>query len=216
MAYRLLRIRVARGVALQRNLRQSLTRVGRLLYSRSPKAQQLLFRMLTLALLRHAKSSWDDLQLDDFERPLNERGRRAAPVMGRVMAERSLKPDLILCSTSQRTRETLDLARAQFDAVGSLAEFEDGLYLASADELLARVRAIGTEAKTVLLIGHNPGMHGLALTLARTGDAKSLNRLEEKFPTAALAVFTFPQMSWSEVGPAGGRLESFTTPRDQG
>ncbi len=135
--------------------------------------------------------------------------------MGRVISEYPLNPELILCSTAQRTRETLDLAEANFNARSAVAEFEDGLYLASSDELLARVKAIKPGVKTVLIIGHNPGMHGLALTLAGTGDAKSLNKLEEKFPTAALAVFSFPQTNWSEVGPAAGRLESFITPRDR-
>jgi phosphohistidine phosphatase len=171
--------------------------------------------MLSLALLRHAKSSWDAGDLDDFDRPLNERGRSAAPVMGEALKSLHFEPQLILCSPAKRTRETLVLAEPNLKASGVEAIFDDQLYLTSPETLLTRLKSVPIAHKTVLMIGHNPGLHGLALMLTGTGDAKSISRLEDKFPTAALALFTFPQVAWRDIGPASGHLEAFITPRDR-
>jgi phosphohistidine phosphatase len=93
--------------------------------------------------------------------------------------------------------------------------FEDQLYLTNAETLLDRLRHVPATAKTVLMIGHNPGLHEFALMLTGRGDAKSISRLEDKFPTAALAILTFPETAWRDVSPASGRLEAFITPRDR-
>ncbi|MBS0234747.1 MAG: histidine phosphatase family protein [Proteobacteria bacterium] len=169
--------------------------------------------MLSLALLRHAKSSWDATDIDDFDRPLNDRGRTAAPLMGEALKEANFTPDLILCSPAQRTRETLALISPSVKDVP--VTFDDELYLTSQETLYERLKATPLGVKRVLMIGHNPGMHGLALFLTGTGDAKSISRLEDKFPTAALAIFTFPQTTWRELVPASGHLEAFVTPRDR-
>jgi phosphohistidine phosphatase len=169
--------------------------------------------MLSLALLRHAKSSWDATDIDDFDRPLNERGRAAAPLMGGALEELNFTPDLILCSSAKRTRETLALIEPNVKT--AKVAFDDQLYLTSQEMLFDRLKAVPLGVKKVLMIGHNPGMHGLALFLAGTGDAKSLSRMEDKFPTAALAVFSFEQAAWRDISPASGRLEAFVTPRDR-
>ena len=185
-----------------------------LLYGPTVAQRQPKAAMLSLALLRHAKSSWDNSDLDDFDRPLNERGRSAAPVMGAVLKELGFAPDLILCSSPKRTRETLALI-APFIRNAEVA-FDDQLYLTGQETLFGRLKSLPPGARKVLLIGHNPGMHGLALMLAATGDAKSLSRLEDKFPTAALAIFSFEQVAWRDLLPASGHLEAFVTPRDRG
>ena len=172
--------------------------------------------MLSLALLRHAKSSWDASDLDDFDRPLNARGRLAAPVMGQALRDFPFAPQIVLCSPAKRTRETLHLVDPALGERRDDVLFEHQLYLTSAETLLERLRHVPATAKTVLVIGHNPGLHELALMLAGHGDAKSISRLEDKFPTAALAILTFPQTSWRDVGPAAGYLEGFITPRDRG
>lgn len=169
--------------------------------------------MLSLALLRHAKSSWDATDIDDFDRPLNDRGRTAAPVMGAVLQELKFAPELILCSPAKRTRETLELI-APF-VKGIPVKFEEELYLAGQERLYECLRSTPAGPRKVLMIGHNPGMHTLALLLTGTGDAKSISRLEDKFPTAALAVLSFPQAFWREVTPASGHLEAFVTPRER-
>jgi phosphohistidine phosphatase len=169
--------------------------------------------MLSLALLRHAKSSWDASDIDDFDRPLSDRGRSAAPVMGAAMKELNFVPELILCSPAERTRETLTLISPFVK--DAQVTFDDELYLTSQETLYARLKATPIGIKRVLMIGHNPGMHGLALFLTGTGDVKSISRLEDKFPTAALAIFSFPQATWRELVPASGHLEAFVTPRER-
>ncbi len=124
--------------------------------------------MLTLSLLRHAKSSWAEPSQDDFDRPLNERGIEAAPAMGKFMAAQKLVPDLILCSTAVRARETLELVRPHLPRA-TMVEYEDGLYLAATPVLLKRVRAVAADVGHLMLVGHDPGMHGLATKLAGVG-----------------------------------------------
>jgi phosphohistidine phosphatase len=171
--------------------------------------------MLRLALLRHAKSSWDNPDLDDFDRPLNERGRNTAPVMGQMLASLKFKPDVILCSSAKRTRETLACCEPHLKGSATTAIVDDGLYLASAADILDRIRKVASPATSVLVIGHNPGLHTLAARLAISGDAGQIARLGDKFPTAALAVYSFPQASFAELDPKSGHLEAFITPKDR-
>ena len=122
--------------------------------------------MKTLFLLRHAKSSWSEPGLADFNRPLNERGRRAAPLIARYLAHCGLLPDLILCSAAQRTRETLALMLPGGLACDAVLRIESGLYGADAATLLRRLKRIETEVDCVLLIAHNPGLEDLAAGFA--------------------------------------------------
>ncbi len=168
--------------------------------------------MLTLSLLRHAKSNWDDAGLKDFDRPLAKRGETAAPRMGAYMATHGIVPELILCSSAVRARQTLALVLPSF-ADAPTVVYEDGLYLASASALLARIRKIDAKVKHALVVGHDPGMHGLALELSNSGNAKELEALASKFPTAGLAVITFNVRRWSQVKSAAGRLICFMTPK---
>src|SRR4029450_13070844 len=113
--------------------------------------------MLTLSLLRHAKSSWDDASLEDFERPLAKRGESAAPRMGRFMAEQGLAPQLILCSPAVRARQTLDLVLPHL-AGGPTVVYEDNFYLDAPSVLLARLRKVEGKVSHVMIVGHDPGM----------------------------------------------------------
>jgi phosphohistidine phosphatase len=168
--------------------------------------------MLTLALLRHAKSSWEDGSLEDFERPLAKRGESAAPRIGAFMAEHGLAPQLVLCSTAVRARQTLDLVLPHLAGNPSVM-YEDRLYLAAPSVLLARLRRIDGNISHVMIVGHDPGMHGLAVALAGGGEAGMLQALAAKFPTAGLAVIRFKARSWAKVGRGAGQLELFTTPK---
>ena len=168
--------------------------------------------MLTLSLLRHAKSSWEDGSLEDFERPLAKRGESAAPRMGAFMAERGLAPQLVLCSTAARARQTLDLVLPHLAGDPSVV-YEDRLYLAAPSVLLARLRKVDGNISHVMIVGHDPGMHGLAVALAGAGEPSMLQALAAKFPTAGLAVIRFKARSWAKVGRGAGRLELFTTPK---
>jgi phosphohistidine phosphatase len=135
--------------------------------------------------------------------------------MGEALRELHFEPQLILCSPAKRTRETHLLVAPSLAGKTTKVEFDEQLYLTSPETLFSRLKAIPFEAQYVLLIGHNPGLHGLALALTGTGDAKSVSRLEDKLPTAALAIFTFPQVAWRDLIPAAGHLEAFITPRDR-
>ena len=167
-----------------------------------------------LCLLRHAKSSWDDPSLPDFDRPLARRGRDAAPRIGGWMAEAGLKPDLVLCSSAARTRQTWEIVAPY---LGRQAEviFSRAIYEAPWDRLVSELRGLPDAAATVVLIGHNTGMEDLAARLAGAGsDAGALAGMRRKFPTAAVAVFDVAMGSWADLAPQGARLGAFVRPKD--
>ena len=168
--------------------------------------------MKTLYLLRHVKSSWKDKNLEDFDRPLGKRGRRAAELMSGYVAGNGILPAQILCSPSRRTRETLERMVESFgEAVP--ARFEKGIYLADAPELLRRLRRLGDTA-SVMIIGHNPGLETLAKRLVGSGDEATRARLAHKFPTGALAVLTADIEEWRQLEAGCARLDAFVCPRD--
>ena len=171
--------------------------------------------MKELMLWRHAKSSWADPGLGDSVRPLNPRGRRAADCVARWLAARHLRPDLICCSPAVRTRQTLDYLLAE-PALAAPVQFDDALYLASAETLLARTSAVPATANRALLVGHNDGMWHLARALAAVGPLDQLACLREKYPTGALAWLRLPIERWSEIAGAigHGEIVHFVRPRD--
>ncbi|MGI9422269.1 MAG: SixA phosphatase family protein [Hyphomicrobiaceae bacterium] len=169
--------------------------------------------MRSLFLFRHAKSNWDNPSLSDHDRQLSARGRGAAPRMGRYIVEQSLMPDLIICSTAVRTRETLRLALPDIDGGQPMIVFDADLYECSLSTLLDIVQGVAADVKTLMLIGHNPGLQLLALTLAHAGDSDHYKRITHKFPTAALATLTFDVDDWSFVRPGTGELRGFMTPK---
>jgi len=160
--------------------------------------------MKRLTILRHAKSSWDDPALDDFNRPLNQRGWKAARRMGRELEERGLKFDLVLSSTAARARETIDGVQETYDFAAPIA-FEPRLYLATETALLEIVGALDEKVKAPLIVGHNPG---LELLIA------GLTRVERKFPTAALAVIDLPARRWAEAEPGSGEIVELILPKE--
>jgi len=166
----------------------------------------------TLYLLRHAKSSWKNPRLDDFERPLNARGRAAAQALGRFMAAHDIRPDIVLCSTAARARETLAYL---FDAPPP-TRFEPDLYLATPERLLAFVRRLDDRADSALVIGHNPGLATLARALAASAEDRGPASFAGKIPTGALAVFELDVVGWAEVAPGRALVASLTRPRDLG
>jgi phosphohistidine phosphatase len=168
--------------------------------------------MLTLSLLRHAKSSWSDGRLKDIERPLNERGERDAPRTGAFMARQGLAPDLVLCSPAVRTRQTLDLMLPRLGASPEVV-YADWLYLASPAAMLKQLRQVAPAMRHVLLVGHNPGLQALALDLAGQGEEADLEALAEKLPTAGLAVIDLDVTSWAKAKSGRGRLRLLMAPK---
>ena len=167
---------------------------------------------LTLYLLRHAKAVLAEGSIEDFARPLAERGRRETMDLAALLAERSYAPARVLCSSSQRTRETLAPLLAAWPANVSI-EIARSLYNAGAGELLALVHGQDDDARSLMLVGHNPGIEQLARSLAGSGDGHLLRGLHDHYPPAGLAVLDFDLSSWRDVRPEAGRLSAFETPR---
>lgn len=171
--------------------------------------------MRQLLLLRHAKSSWDDGSLDDRERPLNGRGRATAGALRDVMGNLGLAPDLVLVSPAVRARQTL-AALEPWDETPLVDEVE-ALYLADAEQLLTLLRAVPETTRSVMLVGHNPGLQELTLLLIGPAALQpadpDMRRLMENFPTAGLVEFAIAG-PWSTLGKGGARMQRFLDPRE--
>ena len=167
-----------------------------------------------LLILRHAKSSWDDPGLPDHERPLAPRGHRAVEVLRRHLSSSGIEPTLVLCSSARRARETLEGLAAPGEHL-----IEPELYNADAGALIDRLRRIGDEPPSVMLIGHNPALQVLVLRLAgvagQDGDDSDLARVRRKFPTGGLATLEF-DCAWSELAPGRVRLSALVRPKQLG
>lgn len=184
---------------------------------------------LRLVVLRHAKSAWPE-NVPDHDRPLGARGRRDAPAAGRWLHAAGYVPDLVVCSTARRTRETWELVRPALGGADPETVYEPRVYAAGAAGLRAVLREVPRERRTVLLVGHQPGVQDLVLSLAdeaagashaphpgasradahRPGDA--LVRARAKFPTSAVAVLAAGG-SWADLAPGGAVLTDFAVPR---
>jgi phosphohistidine phosphatase len=169
--------------------------------------------MLTLTLLRHAKSSWSNPSLPDRERPLASRGTADAPLIGRAMSERGIDPELVLCSSARRTRDTLALVLPELK-VEPRVVYEDAFYHASPAEMLRALHAVQPGTSRVMIVGHNPELQVFALDLIGSGSKHLRDRLREKYPTAGLAVITFASGLWSNIAVNTGTLTLFLGPRD--
>lgn len=167
--------------------------------------------MLTLSLFRHAKSSWDNPALEDFDRPLSPRGLKSAPLMAAFMREHSVYPDLVLCSPARRTRDTLALVSNAIRAPRTLYPAE--LYLSAPETILGYIRGVEQQVHYLMLVGHNPGLQSLAVNLIGSGDKEAFRALAAKFPTAGLAIITFDADAWRNIRSASGHLALFMTPK---
>jgi phosphohistidine phosphatase len=163
-----------------------------------------------LYLLRHAKSSWKEQGLADHDRPLARRGRRAAKAIGGHLRRRGVEPELVLCSTAKRARETLEGIEPALGRGKVCAEPE--LYGAQSAVLLERLQEIPARVRSVMVIGHNPGLEELALLLVRHGPR--VRELEAKFPTGALATLAFQGSGWAALDRGTAELIEFIRPRD--
>ena len=160
--------------------------------------------MKTLLILRHAKSSWENTNLSDFERPLNKRGLEAAPVMGEVLKKNQFQPEIILSSPAMRARQTAEIIRKTACIKGKV-EFEERIYEASPARLLEVISEQNDEVKSIMLVGHNPGLEALVKTL--TGQMQPM-------PTAALAVIDLEINHWNEVNSLTGKLRALIRPKE--
>jgi phosphohistidine phosphatase len=164
-----------------------------------------------LLLLRHAKTERAAAGERDRDRKLTTRGRADAPLMGAYMVRHRLLPDLALTSPAARAEETLAQVAAAFAKQPRIVR-DERIYNASPETLVRLIRENG-DAKTLLVVGHNPGLHELALRLIASGDVATREHLNEKLPTSGLVVIDFAFDDWSRLRADSGRLESFVSPR---
>jgi len=164
---------------------------------------------LQLILTRHAKSSWDDPALDDHSRILNKRGRLSASAIGQWLAKNEFMPELVLCSSASRTKETWALIEEELNSLPEVW-FENGLYLAAPAKMLSLLQAV-KGASNVLILAHNPGSAMLASALA--GQAPEHPQFS-RYPSAATTVLQFEAENWAEVGFGQGTVTNFVVPRE--
>ena len=169
--------------------------------------------MKKLILLRHAKSSWDDPALDDHDRPLNQRGRRAAPIIGAWLAANDHVPELILCSSSLRTRQTVCRLRKSIADLPAPV-IEPDLYHATPTRMLDCLKSQPVSIQTVMVVGHQPGIGSLAHKLSDGTETESCRRAFQHFPTAAAAVFCFKGQKWSDLRYESAQFVDYAVPRE--
>ena len=165
--------------------------------------------MRRLILFRHGQAVPHD-RGPDRERSLTQTGRDDAGLIAKTLHESGIDPDIVLVSPATRTRETWDCARVYFPYAVELITAD--LYLATPDIILAQLHRIEDNFKTLMIVGHNPAMHDVALTLYGYGDRYAFSRLRDEFPTSGCAVFDFDCETWSAVASNQGRLDRFLTP----
>ncbi len=168
--------------------------------------------MRRLLLFRHATAERADAAETDLQRLLTPQGRAEAATMGAYLASHALRPDQVLVSPAARTRETWRQIAAALRTAPEPA-FDARLYNATAQTLLSVVKQTPDESRTVLVLGHNPGLHELAMLLTATGEIDTRERLRENLPTAGLAVIDFALDAWAKLHARAGRLERFVSPR---
>jgi phosphohistidine phosphatase len=168
--------------------------------------------MRHLILFRHGKAVPHD-DAPDFERRLTARGERESAEMGRSLAADHIHPDVALVSPAARTRATWDAAKGCFETVET--RYDKALYLADADRLLRLIHRIEDSALTLIIVGHNPSLHDLAIDLAGYGDRYALARLKDNFPTAADVKLEFECDHWADIAPHSARLDRFQTPKSE-
>jgi len=167
--------------------------------------------MRRLLVLRHAKTERPESGERDRDRKLTARGRADAPIIGAYMAHHGLLPQLALVSPATRAQETWVLIAEAFKKAPRMAK-DERIYNAATETLLQVISA-ARGAPTLLMVGHNPGLHDLAVQLIASGDVETRERIKEKLPTCGLVVIDFAFDDWSQLHNSSGRLERFVSPR---
>lgn len=157
--------------------------------------------------MRHAKSDWSVPGRKDFDRPLNDRGKESAPLMGKFLDQTSNTPDLILASTARRVVQTIEGASSSWSRKPDIT-YLDKIYGGSANTYLEVLQSYGGNAETVMITGHNPTMEETAAIISIGTNGQIL-----RFPTAAIACFEMPDISWKSMGSQSGTLKWFVTPK---
>jgi phosphohistidine phosphatase len=169
--------------------------------------------MKHLTVLRHAKSSWDDPDVEDFDRPLNKRGRKAAVLVGSELKRRNVRFDFVVASPAARVRETLE---GLFEGYGETLDvsFDERIYETSEATLLEIVQGLPASSNSPLIVGHNPALERLVVELTHDDDRGFRNTAAKKFPTAAVAVIELRVSGWAEIAAGSGEIADLILPRE--
>lgn len=165
-----------------------------------------------IALLRHAKSSWDDPELDDHDRPLAPRGARAGRLIGRYIRQMGYEPATVLCSTARRARDTWSLIATELTG-DPVIEHHAELYLTGAPHILERIARLPDSENDVLLVGHNPDFQQVALALIGPDEHALRGMIANKFPTGAYLRLSFAETQWRRIASSRPQRTAYTTPR---
>ena len=168
--------------------------------------------MRRLLLLRHAKTERAAPGERDRNRKLTERGRADAPIIGAYLVRHRFVPDLALVSPATRAAETWALVAASLAGASPRVATDERIYSAAPETLIELVRETG-KARSAIVVGHNPGLHDLAMQLIASGDVEARERINENLPTSGLVIIDFPFDDWSQLHINSGRLERFVSPR---
>jgi len=168
--------------------------------------------MRTLYLLRHAKSAWGEDDLNDHDRVLNERGREAAPVIGRFLKRKTATIDLAICSSAARAQETWSLVSKELPFQPPV-EVDERLYLCGVESMVMRLREVSDDVQSLIIIAHNPDMQILTISLSADRASQAAGRARHKFPTAGLAGFELDIDHWQDLRPDCGELVFFESPK---
>ena len=169
--------------------------------------------MLELYVMRHAKSSWDNSDLNDHDRPLSNRGKRNAKTICEFFVKKKISFDLIILSTSTRTKKTLKILQKKIDRPKKII-ISKNLYLANENNIVLKIKEINENYKKVLLINHEPAITNLVNYLVKNKKNNLFKLINYKFPTAAFAKIVFTLDSWSKISDSTGLLKNFIRPKD--
>ena len=169
--------------------------------------------MKTIFLLRHAKSSWNKPELDDFERPLAPRGIKSAEKIGKYLKKEKLLPDIIYCSKAVRAKETWELVNRIVKKKNNI-NYKNKLYMANFSDFLNIIKETKDNFKSLMLISHNPGIENFALEIIKNKESEKYKNIDYKYPTGALSIIKFNIKKWNEVTSSTGEIYEFIKPKE--
>lgn len=169
--------------------------------------------MKTIFLLRHAKSSWNDPKLDDFDRPLSSRGIKSCNKIGKFLNKKKLIPEIVYCSNAIRAKQTWELTNRIVKKKENIF-YSNTLYMANLNSFITIVHKTIDNFNSLMLVSHNPGIENFALELIKNKKNKFYDKISMKYPTAALAIISFDEKKWSNIKIGTGKIIDFIKPRD--
>ena len=169
--------------------------------------------MKTIFLLRHAKSSWQNHNLDDFDRPLSDRGIKACKKIGKYLKKKNISPDIVYCSTAVRAKQTWELVNRIVEKKENVL-FKKNLYMSDLSNFIEIIKKTKKKFKSLMIVSHNPGIEYLALELSKDKNNEVYKKIYNKYPTGALVIIKYNIDKWNKVDLKKGSLYKFIKPKE--